>query len=44
VPQLSEVAVRKAMLHALDRQRIIDELWSGAAQIAHSNLAPKSAI
>lgn len=44
VPQLSDKMVRRAMLHALDRQRIIDELWSGAAQIAHSNLAPKNAI
>jgi peptide/nickel transport system substrate-binding protein len=43
-PELSDKMVRRAMLHALDRQRIIDELWSGAAQVAHSNLAPKNAF
>jgi len=41
LPQLSDKRVRQAMLHALDRQRIIDELWNGAATIAHSNLGPK---
>jgi peptide/nickel transport system substrate-binding protein len=44
LPQLSDKMVRKALMHALDRQRIIDELWSGAAQVAHSNLAPKNAF
>lgn len=43
-PQLSDKLVRQAMLHALDRQRIIDELWNGAAIIAHTNLAPKFAF
>ncbi len=43
-PELSDKMVRRAMLHALDRQRIIDDLWSGAAQIAHSNLSPKNAF
>lgn len=43
-PVLSDKLVRQAMLHALDRQRIIDELWNGAATIAHSNLAPKYAF
>lgn len=42
VPQLSDKAVRQAMMHALDRQRIIDDLWNGAAQISHSNLTPAS--
>ncbi|RME49889.1 MAG: twin-arginine translocation signal domain-containing protein, partial [Caldilineae bacterium] len=37
-PQLSDKRVRQAMMHALDRQRIIDDLWNGAAQVAHSNL------
>ncbi len=41
LPQLADKRVRQAMLHALDRQRIIDELWNGAATIAHSHLAPK---
>lgn len=44
LPQLSDKRVRQAMMHALDRQRIIDDLWNGAAQIAHSNLAPKNAF
>ncbi|MBI3957494.1 MAG: ABC transporter substrate-binding protein, partial [Chloroflexi bacterium] len=42
VPALSDKTVRKAMMHALDRQRIIDDLWNGAAQISHSNLTPAS--
>jgi peptide/nickel transport system substrate-binding protein len=44
LPQLAEKQVRQAMMHALDRQRIIDDLWDGAAQVAHSNLAPKNAF
>lgn len=42
LPQLSDVRVRRAMLHALDRQRIIDDLWNGTAVIAHANLSPKN--
>ncbi len=42
LPQLSDKQVRKAMMHALDRQRIIDDLWSGTAQVAHSNIPPSS--
>ncbi|MEZ4730296.1 MAG: ABC transporter substrate-binding protein [Caldilineaceae bacterium] len=41
LPQLSDKRVRQAMLHALERQRMIDELWNGAATVAHSNLGPK---
>jgi len=41
LPQLAEKEVRQAMMHALDRQRIIDDLWNGAATVAHSNLSPK---
>lgn len=44
LPQFSDKRVRQAMLHALDRQRIIDELWNGAAAVANSNLAPKFAF
>jgi peptide/nickel transport system substrate-binding protein len=43
LPQLSDKRVRQALMHALDRQRIIDDLWAGAAQVAHSNLTPKNA-
>ena len=42
LPQLAEKEVRQAMMYALDRQRIIDDLWNGAAEISHSNLAPKN--
>ena len=41
VPQLSDKRVRQALLYALDRERIIDELWSGTAVMAHTNLSPK---
>ncbi|MFN2200004.1 MAG: ABC transporter substrate-binding protein [Caldilineaceae bacterium] len=44
LPQLSDKRVRQAMMYALDRQRIIDDLWNGAAQVAHSNLSPKNAF
>ena len=42
LPQLSEKEVRQAMMYALDRQRIIDELWSGTAQVSNSNIPPSS--
>lgn len=44
LPQLSDKRVRQAMLMALDRQRIIDELWNGAAEIAHANLSPAATL
>jgi peptide/nickel transport system substrate-binding protein len=43
LPQLADKRVRQAMLMALDRQRIIDELWNGAATVAHSTYGPKFA-
>lgn len=43
-PQFSDVRVRRAMMHALDRQRIIDDLWGGVAVVAHSHLTPKNAF
>jgi len=39
-PILGEKVVRQAMMHALDRQRIIDDLWNGEAEVADSNLTP----
>jgi peptide/nickel transport system substrate-binding protein len=42
-PALAEKEVRQALLTALDRQRIIDELWNGAAKIAHTHYSPKFA-
>lgn len=44
LPQLSDKRVRQAMMHAIDRQRIIDDLWAGAATVAHSPLSPKFAF
>jgi len=41
LPQLSDKLVRQALLTALDRQRIVDELWNGAATVAHSSYSPK---
>jgi peptide/nickel transport system substrate-binding protein len=42
-PALSDKALRQAMMHALDRQRIVDELWNGAAKVANSYYSPKYA-
>lgn len=39
-PVLGEKVVRQAMMHALDRQRIIDDLWNGEAVVADTNLTP----
>lgn len=39
-PILGEKVVRQAMMHALDRQRIIDDLWNGEAVVADANLTP----
>jgi peptide/nickel transport system substrate-binding protein len=41
-PYFNDKRVRQALMYALDRQRIIDDLWSGAAQVAHSNIPPNS--
>ncbi len=40
VPVLSDRRVRQAMLSALDRQRIVDELEAGLGVVASSHLAP----
>ena len=42
VPALSDKVMRQAMMHALDRQRIIDDLWNGVADISHFNLVTVS--
>lgn len=41
-PVLSDKSVRQALMYALDRQRIIDDLWNGAAEVATANLSPAS--
>ncbi len=40
VPQLSDRRVRRAMLSAIDRERILNELESGIGVVASSHLAP----
>ncbi|MEA2515246.1 MAG: peptide/nickel transport system substrate-binding protein [Thermomicrobiales bacterium] len=39
-PKLADKRVRQAMMYAIDRQTVIDEIFSGTAQIATSNLSP----
>ena len=41
-PYFADKRCRQALMHALDRQRIIDDLWNGAAEVAHSNIPPGS--
>lgn len=40
LPQLSDKRVRQAMMFALDRQRIVDDLEAGFGTVATSHLAP----
>jgi peptide/nickel transport system substrate-binding protein len=40
VPQLSDKRVRKAMVHAIDRQKVIDDIFSGTATLATGNISP----
>mgnify|MGYP001163171392 CR=1 FL=1 len=42
LPQLSDKRVRQAMMYGLDRERIVADLWQGAASVAHSNIPPSS--
>jgi peptide/nickel transport system substrate-binding protein len=44
LPQFSDRTVRRAMLYAIDRQRIIDEVFSGLATPAEANLSPSLAF
>ena len=39
-PQFAEKEVRQAMMHALDRDEIVNDLWMGAAVKATANLSP----
>lgn len=39
-PVLSDKRVRQAMLHAIDRQAIADDIFGGAATVATGNLSP----
>jgi peptide/nickel transport system substrate-binding protein len=40
LPQFQEKAVRQAMMHALNREEIVNDLWMGAAVLATANLSP----
>lgn len=39
-PVLSDRSVRQAMMFAIDRQQVIDDIFSGAAVVAETNLSP----
>lgn len=39
-PLLSDRRVRQAMMYAIDRQQVIDDIFSGAAVVADTNLSP----
>ncbi len=41
-PVFDDVRTRRALMHATDRQRIIDDLWDGTASVATSHLSPKN--
>ncbi len=40
-PILSDKQVRKALMHALDREAIVQDIFQGQATLAMSNLSPK---
>ena len=40
LPQFSDKRVRQAMMHAIDRQRLIDDVFRGTAAVAQTNLSP----
>jgi peptide/nickel transport system substrate-binding protein len=39
-PQFSDKRVRQAMMHAINRQRLIDDIFKGTAVLATANLSP----
>ncbi|MGE3797576.1 MAG: ABC transporter substrate-binding protein [Thermomicrobiales bacterium] len=39
-PVLGDKAVRQAMMHAIDREAVIEEIFSGTAVLATANLSP----
>lgn len=40
IPQLSDRRVRQAMMYAIDRPRMIEDVFAGAAVVAHTNKSP----
>ncbi|HYI16064.1 MAG TPA: ABC transporter substrate-binding protein [Thermomicrobiales bacterium] len=43
-PYFADKVVRQAMMHAIDRDQIVDELWQGLAVKATANLSPALAF
>ena len=39
-PKLADKRVRQAMMHAIDRQALVDDVFGGAATLATANLSP----
>ncbi len=42
--QLNDVRTRRAILHAIDRQAMVDALFDGLQPVSHSNVSPFDAI
>ncbi|MBI4277182.1 MAG: ABC transporter substrate-binding protein, partial [Armatimonadetes bacterium] len=40
LPFFADKRVRQAVMHAVDRQRLIDDVFKGTAVLAHTNLSP----
>lgn len=40
LPQLSDKRVRQAMMFAIDRQKVIDDIFQGTATVATANMTP----
>ena len=43
-PALADKTVRQAMMYAIDRQQVIDDIFNGAAVVAHTTMSPKFAM
>ncbi|CAN5528562.1 peptide-binding protein [soil metagenome] len=44
LPYFQDKRCRQALMYALDRQRIIDDLWNGTAEVANSTLPSSSTL
>jgi len=40
LPQLADRRVRQAMMYAIDRERMVEDVFAGAAVVAHTNKSP----
>src|SRR5207249_699086 len=43
-PVLQELPFRRALVHAMDRQQLVDELEFGLTSVAHVFLSPKESL